>query len=201
MAPLSPKLPHAPSITGALSLPGPTCGVGWILATLPVDVGLVLAVRWSSPKRAHGAASAAGAVEGEGGGVERGREGGHSILFAFYCKVQKAALVGRGAGQDLLQFWSTSGHAFAGLPAAGWSSLAMSARPGRPLNFGWIVIELPCDLTIGLAPPASSTARQGRPLIVGSIGADASLDSGPRTDSHWHCMFGQIDLLLLFACG
>ena len=123
----------------------------------------------------------------------------HSILFAFYCKVQKAALVARGAGQDLLQFWSTSGHAFAGLPAAGWSSLAMSARPGRPLNFGWIVTELPCDLTIGLAPPASSTARPGRPLIVGSIGADASLDSGPRTDSPWHCMFGQIDLLLVFC--
>lgn len=187
MAPLSPKLPHAPSITGALSLPGPTCGVGWILATLPVDVGLVLVAPWPSLRRPPRRCKR-----------RKGGAGGF-ILFAFYCKVQKAALVGRGAGQDLLQFWSTSGHAFAGLPAAGWSSLAMSARPGRPLNFGWIVTELPCDLTIGLAPPASSTARPGRPLIVGSIGADASLDSGPRTDSPWHCMFGQIDLLLLFC--
>ena len=61
--------------------PSRPLSVGWFLATLLVDVGLVFAVRWSSPKRAHGAASAAGAVEGEG--VERGREGGRVILFCL----------------------------------------------------------------------------------------------------------------------
>ena len=47
---------------------------------------------------------------GNGGG-----EGGYSILFVFYCTVQKAALVGRVAGDYHFRFWSASGYAFAGM--------------------------------------------------------------------------------------